>query len=87
MWGLIVVHSKQVFRFNCVHFNEVQLYYLWSHPSSLHTVRMVGKVLRYLSVIGPCIRLLATSTGMLPRLDRVPAMNPSNSRSGIEFCF
>ena len=23
MWGLIVVHSKQVFHFNCVHFNEV----------------------------------------------------------------
>ena len=26
MWGLIVVHSKQVFRFNCVRFNEVPLY-------------------------------------------------------------
>ena len=26
MWGLIVVHSKQVFHFNCVRFNEVSLY-------------------------------------------------------------
>ena len=26
MWGLIVIHSKQVFRFNCVHYNEVPLY-------------------------------------------------------------
>ena len=26
MWGLIVVHSKQAFRFNYVRFNEVPLY-------------------------------------------------------------
>ena len=26
MWGLKVVHSKQVFHFNCVRFNEVPLY-------------------------------------------------------------
>ena len=26
MWGLIVVHSKQVFHFNCVRYNEVPLY-------------------------------------------------------------
>ena len=26
MWGLIVIHSKQVFHFNCVRFNEVPLY-------------------------------------------------------------
>ena len=26
MWGLIVVHSEQVFRFNCVRFSEVPLY-------------------------------------------------------------
>ena len=26
MWGLIVVHSKQVFHFNCVCYNEVPLY-------------------------------------------------------------
>ena len=31
MWGLIVAHSKQAFRFNCVHFNKVPLY--------LHTVK------------------------------------------------
>ena len=26
MWGLIVVHSKQVLQFNCVRFNKVSLY-------------------------------------------------------------
>ena len=31
MWGLIVVHSKQVFRFNCVRFNEVPLYIIEMH--------------------------------------------------------
>ena len=28
MWGLIVIHSKQVFRSNCVCFNEVPLYFI-----------------------------------------------------------
>ena len=26
MWGLIVVHSKQVFHFNCVRYNKVPLH-------------------------------------------------------------
>ena len=26
MWGLIVVHYKQVFQFNCVCYNKVPLY-------------------------------------------------------------
>ena len=37
MWGLIVVHSKQVFRSNCVHFNEVPLY-LRDKPLKYSTV-------------------------------------------------
>ena len=30
MWVLIVVHSKKVFRFNCVCFNKVPLYIVFS---------------------------------------------------------
>ena len=61
-----------------------------THPSSLKTVWIVDSVVRYLLGIlmgcGPWMRLLATSKGMLAKLERDPAKKPKSSRSGIEFC-
>ena len=34
MWSLIVVHSKQVFHFNCVRFNKVPT--VVTHPYYIH---------------------------------------------------
>ena len=45
MWGLIVVHSKQVFHFNCVHFNEVPLYVNIPYSASTQECVMVHIVI------------------------------------------
>ena len=42
MWGLIVVHSKQVFHFNCVRYNKVPLHSrcVFVHSDTAHLRRL-----------------------------------------------
>ena len=71
---------------------EIQQWQIYrTHPSSFTTSRMVWIVDLYLiwpgTGWGPCIRLLATSVGILANEDKAPAVKPRSACIVMEIIF
>ena len=72
MWGLI--HSKQVFHFNCVCFNEVPLYFL-----NIQAVKQPDHRLQVLIIYGQTVKQPYSQAGLARRPHKTHTLSSSSS--------